>query len=162
MAGKNEFTVTEKAVIRHPVRRVWDVISATNRYAEWVPTVIEVTEHHGTAEIGRTYSERNKSLGPLKARSVWTVREIEDGKRRVDTGVGFAPLQDLTNVFEFEPVALDDGTEGTEMTYEVRFRIGLGPLGPLLYRIVAPGLRSDMRASMVNLGDLILAEGGAR
>jgi hypothetical protein len=138
---------------------VWEVISATNRYAEWVPTVLEVTDHHGTAEVGRTYRERNKSLGPLTARSTWTVREIRPFERRVDTGVGFAPLRDLTNVFEFAPVTLTDGNEGTAMTYAVRYRIGLGALGPLLHRIVAPGLQADMRTSMANLADLILAEG---
>jgi hypothetical protein len=135
------------------------VISATNRYAEWVCAVLEVTDHHGTAEIGRTYSERNKSLGPLTTRSTWTVREIEPGKRRVDTGSGFEPLQNLTNIFAFEPVTLDDGTEGTRMTYTVRYGLRLGPLSPLLHRLLTPGLCADMRTSMSNLADLILAEG---
>ncbi|MEY9838176.1 SRPBCC family protein [Streptacidiphilus sp. EB103A] len=154
-----EYQVSENAVIPAPVSRVWEVISATDRYAEWVPTVLEVTDHHGAAEVGRTYSERNKSLGPLTTRSTWTVREVRPGRRRVDTGTGFAPLQDVTNVFAFEPVVLADGGEGTAMTYLVRYRIGLGPIGALVHRVVSPGLRADMRTSMVNLSDLILAEG---
>ena len=154
-----DYTVSEQAIIPHPVRRVWDVISATHRYAEWVPTVLEVTDHHGTAEIGRTYRERNKSLGPLTTRSTWTVREIEPLTRRVDTGAGFAPLQDLTNVFEFEPITRGDGSESTLMTYAVQYRLGLGPLGPLVHRIVAAGLRADMTRAMDNLADVILAEG---
>jgi hypothetical protein len=55
--------------------------------------------HHGAAQVGRTYRERNRSLGPLTTRSTWTVREIQPGRRRVDTGTGFAPLRDLTNIF---------------------------------------------------------------
>ena len=39
------------------------------------------------------------------------------------------------------------------MTYAVQYRLGLGPLGPLLHRIVAAGLRAD------NLADVILAKG---
>lgn len=154
-----EYLVSEQAIVHHPVRRVWEVISATNRYAEWVDAVIEVTDHHGTAELGRTYSERNKSLGPLTTRSTWTVREIEQYKRRIDTGVGFAPLEDMTNIFEFERITFEDGTEGTVMTYAVRYRIGLGPLGPILHRVLSPGLRTAMRKSMADLDDLILAEG---
>ena len=69
--------VTEKAVLEVPIERVWEVISATNRYADWVDDVIEVTEHHGVAEVGRTYSEINRTLGPLTTRSTWTVAEIE-------------------------------------------------------------------------------------
>ncbi|WP_436947856.1 hypothetical protein [Streptomyces sp. SudanB52_2052] len=83
---------------------MWNVISRTDRYAEWVAGAIEVTDHHGVATVGKTYAERNRTLGPLKTDSVWTVREIEPLKRRVDTGTGFAPLQDVTNTFEFRPV----------------------------------------------------------
>ena len=73
----NRFVVTETAVIDAPVERVWEVISRTDRYAEWVAGAIEVTDHHGVATVGKTYSERNRTLGPLKTDSVWTVVEIE-------------------------------------------------------------------------------------
>lgn len=149
-----QYEVAEKAVVPAPVERVWEVISATNRYAEWVDGVLEVTDHHGTAEVGKTYAERNKTLGPLTTKSTWTVREIQPQRRRVDTGTGFEPMQDLTNIFEFRPV---DG--GTEMTYAVRYQVGLGPLGKLIHRIAEPGTRKAMRASMSNLADLIIAEG---
>ena len=72
----NRFVVTETAVIDAPVERVWEVISRTDRYAEWVAGAIEVTDHHGVATIGKTYSERNRTIGPLKTDSVWTVEEI--------------------------------------------------------------------------------------
>jgi hypothetical protein len=152
--------VSETAVLAVPVDRVWKVVSATNRYAEWVDGVLEVTEHHGTAELGRTYSEHNRTLGPLTTRSTWTVQEIEPLTKRVDTGEGFAPLHEMTNIFRFRPVAVD-GVEnaGTEMTYAVRYRAGLGPLGVVIDKLTQPGLRKSFQQSMRNLEDLVVAEG---
>jgi uncharacterized protein YndB with AHSA1/START domain len=146
--------VTETAVLAVPVERVWDVISATHRYADWVHGVLEVTESHGTAQIGKVYSERNQTVGPLTTRSTWTVQEIVPMSVRVDTGVGFAPMHDMTNVFEFKPVA-----GGTEMTFTVRYRPGLGPIGRLIDKLQQPGLRKSFQQSMHNLEELIIAEG---
>ncbi|MCL6737663.1 SRPBCC family protein [Streptomyces neyagawaensis] len=154
----NKYVVSETAVIDAPVTRVWDVIARTDRYAEWVAGAIEVTDHHGVATIGKTYSERNRTLGPLKTDSVWTVEEIVPLKRRVDTGVGFAPLQDITNIFEFRPVQTADGQEATEMLYQVEYSIGLGPLGQLLDSVQQPAMRAGMRTSMANLNTLLRSE----
>jgi hypothetical protein len=154
----NHFVVAETAVIDAPIGRVWEVISRTDRYAEWVAGAIEVTDHHGVATVGRTYAERNRTLGPLRTDSVWTVREIEPFKRRVDTGTGFAPLQDITNIFEFRPVQSTDGREVTEMLYQVEYAIALGPLGLLLDAIQQPAMRAGMRTSMANLSTLLRSE----
>lgn len=148
------FEISERAIIPAPVDRVWEVISNTARYAEWVAAVLEVTDHHGPAEVGKTYSERNRTLGPLTTRSVWTVQEIDPLRRRVDTGTGFDPLREMTNIFEFRPVET-----GTEMTYAVRYQITPAPFGHLLHRIVQPGTRQGMQTSMSNLSDLLVAEG---
>jgi len=147
--------VSETAVLAVPVERVWAVIARTDRYAEWVVGVLEVTDHHAEATVGRTYSERNQTVGALTTRSTWTVREIEPLRTRVDTGVGFEPMHDMTNVFTFR--AMDDGH--TEMTYAVRYRPGLGPIGKLIDKLQQPALRKKFQASMRNLEDLIVAEG---
>jgi ligand-binding SRPBCC domain-containing protein len=151
--------VTERAVLAVPLERVWEVTSATNRYAEWVEGVVQVTAHHGTAEVGRTYSERNRTVGPLTTRSTWTVREIDPLRRRVDSGTGFDPMYGMTNIFEFRRLSFDDGTEGTEMTYTVRYRPGLGIVGRFIDGLQQPGLRRAFQTSMRNLEDLIVAEG---
>ncbi|MGN2638446.1 SRPBCC family protein [Nocardia takedensis] len=151
-------TVREQALIPASVERVWEVVSATNRYAEWADAVLEVTEHHGTATVGKTYSERNVTLGPLTTRSIWTVQEIVPQRLRVDTGTGFEPMRDMMNVFEFRPLTDVDGNLLTEMTYQVSYRPGLGAVGRLIDRIQKPGLRSGMRRSMRNLSDLLIAE----
>ncbi|WP_405771884.1 SRPBCC family protein [Streptomyces sp. NBC_00080] len=151
--------ITERAVLAVPLARVWDVVSATSRYGEWVDGVLEVTAHHGTAEVGRTYCERNRTLGPLTTRSTWTVRAIDPLRRRVDTATGFDPMRDLTNIFEFRQLTFDDGAEGVEMTYTVRYRAGLGIVGLLVDRLRQPGLRRAFQTSMRNLEELIVAEG---
>ncbi|WP_234534813.1 SRPBCC family protein [Streptomyces sp. R39] len=154
----NKYVVTEKAVVDAPVERVWEVVSRTDRYAEWVAGAIEVTDHHGIATVGRTYAEHNRTLGPLRTHSVWTVREIEPMRRRVDTGTGFAPLRDVTNVFEFQSVKGPRGEDATEMTYQVEYTMGLGPIGLLLDSIQQPAMRAGMRTSMANLNTLLRSE----
>lgn len=166
--------VSETAVLAVPIERVWEVISATDRYAEWVVGVLEVTDHHGTATVGKTYAERNRTVGPLTTRSTWTVQEIDPQRLRIDTGTGFAPMHEMTNVFELEPIKLDAGatadrttadrttadqTTATRFTYTVRYRPGLGPVGRLVDRLQQPGLRKSFQASMRNLEDLVVAEG---
>lgn len=150
------YEVSETATLGVPIERVWEVVNATNRYGDWVHGVVEVTDHHGAATVGETYAEINRTLGPLTTNTTWTVREIETHRTRVDTGTGLAPLRDFTNVFDFRPTP--DG-EGTEMTYTARYRVGLGPLGMLVERLVRPGMRKGFQASMRNLEDLITAEG---
>jgi uncharacterized protein YndB with AHSA1/START domain len=145
--------VTEKAVIPAPVERVWEVISATHRYAEWVAVCLEVTDHHGEATVGRTYSERNVLLGPLTTRSTWTVREVTPMTRRVDSGTGFPLVHDLTSAFSLRPVP-----EGTELTYEVTYRFGLGRIGVFVDKVQQGGQRAAMRQSLANLAELLRSE----
>ena len=146
--------VTEKAVIPAPAERVWEVISATNRYAEWVDVCVEVTDHHGEATVGRTYSERNVLLGPLTTRSTWTVREVTPMTRRVDSGTGFPLVHDLTSAFYLRPVP-----EGTELTYEVTYTFGLGRIGVFVDKAQQGGQRAAMRKSLANLAELLRSEG---
>jgi hypothetical protein len=146
-------TLEEVAVLPFPVERVWEVLSATNRYAEWVAVVREVTDHHGTATVGRTYSEVNTLLGPLTTRSTWTVREVTPMSRRVDTGTGFPLVHDLESAFLLREVP-----GGTEMTYRVSYRFGLGRLGPVVDKAQQGGQRKAMRQSMANLEELLRSE----
>ena len=146
--------ITEVAVIPAPVERVWEVISATNRYAEWVAVCREVTDHHGEATVGRTYSERNVLLGPLTTRSTWTVREVTPMTRRVDSGTGFPLVHDLTSAFFLRPVP-----EGTELSYEVTYVFGLGRIGQVVDKAQQSGQRHAMRESLANLAELLRSEG---
>ncbi|MFB9315790.1 SRPBCC family protein [Nocardioides plantarum] len=136
------------------VEAICAVTDDTSRYGDWVDGVLEVTDHHGRATVGRTYAERNRAVGPLVTRSQWTVLEDVPHERRVDAGTGFAPLRDLVNTFRFEPL----GPDRTAMTYEVRFRIGLGPLTPLVVAVLRRSLRAEFTRSLQNLEELVVSE----
>lgn len=45
------------------------------------------------------------------------------------------------------------------MTYTARYRVGLGPVGAALERLLRPGMRKGFQTSMRNLEDLVTAEG---
>ena len=138
-----------------PVEDVWAVVDDTSRYAEWVDGCLEMTHHHGNAAVGSTYGERNSTLGPLTATTTWTVLEDEPRARRVDGGEGLAPLRDFRNVFTFTPTS--DG-RGTLMTYEVTFRLALGPLGRVLAAVLGRSLPQEFQRSMQNLDTLLRSE----
>ena len=133
---------------------VWNVIADTGRYADWVDGVLEVTSHHGTAVEGGQYTERNRMIGPVTARSRWTVVQQEQPSLRVDRGEGLWPLADIRNTFRLTSI----GDRRTRMEYAVDFRLRLGRLSPLVAKALAPGLRADFIRSMQRLDALILAE----
>lgn len=149
----SEHHVAVERRIAAPVDAVWAVVHDTSRYAEWVDGVLEVRRHHGPATVGETYEERNRTVGPLTTISTWTVRDVVPSSLRVDTGEGFAPLKDLTNIFRLTP----DG-DGTLMAYEVRFRLALGPLGRVVAAVLGRSLAGEFERSLEALETLAQAE----
>ena len=147
--------ITETAVLNATIEELWWAVSDTSRYADWVDGCLEVTEHHGTAVVGGVYRERNRTAGPLTTRSTWTVLEIAPMRTRTDRGVGFFPLNNLQNTFTFQPA---DDRASTIMTYQVRFTVGLGPIGSLLCSLQEAGMRASFQRSMRNLERLIISE----
>jgi|GEM_PF-2051427 len=150
-------TVTVTRDLQVTPEEIWEVVSDTSRYADWVDGCLAVTRHHGTAAVGETYAERNRTVGPVTTNSEWTVLEVVPLRKRVDSGTGFDPLHDMVNTFTFEP--LDIG--GTRMTYAVDVRIGLGPLGllgPLVAAVLGKTLRAEFTTSMRQLEELIVSE----
>lgn len=121
----NKYVVTEQAVINAPVGHVWDVISRTDRYAEWVAGAIEVTDHHGVATVGKTYTERNRTLGPLKTDSVWTVRErAVRASRRHRHRIRPAPGRDQRLRVPADPERGRPGDDRDDLPGRVRHRAG--------------------------------------
>jgi carbon monoxide dehydrogenase subunit G len=149
-------TVSVQRRLAAPIDDIWAVIDDTSRYAEWVDGALEVTAHHGAATVGRTYSERNRTVGPLTTRSEWTVRKIEPRSLRVDAGTGFAPLHDMINTFRLETL----GVEATLMTYRVDCRVGLGPLGRIVAPVLEKSLSAQFERSMAALENVVHAERG--
>lgn len=152
---EQQYVVRVQHVLSATPEEIWEVISDTSRYADWVHGVLEVIEHHGTATEGRTYEERNKTVGPLTGRSVWTVLSKDAPVERIDSGVGLDPLGNLVNVFRLTPV---DRGESTEMLYEIRFDLPFGPLGKVVAAVLGMGLRRNFGKSMRNLDRVIQSE----
>ena len=147
--------VSQTLVIDSSVSRVWQVLSDTGRYSEWVESCIAVTYHHGPAALGGIYRERNHFLGPFKPGTTWTVAELDPPRYRRDVGAGMPLLTGLEAIFELEPVAGGDGREQTRLTYRNRYRVALGPLGRVIDRLQRPGLEAMMKRSMDTLAEVV-------
>ncbi|WP_330254200.1 SRPBCC family protein [Nocardia sp. NBC_00565] len=151
----DRFVISAHRNLRVSPEEVWNLTSDTSRYADWVSSVLEVTEHHEQARKGDTYTERVKSIGPLTTRAEWTVQTIEPMSLRIDSGKGFAPLTNVINVFRFAPI--DDGN-GTSMTYEFHFDLRPRQLGALVHKLLAKSMPAEFDASMRMLELVILSE----
>jgi uncharacterized protein YndB with AHSA1/START domain len=83
--------VTASSTVSAPPGAVWDLLSDTSRYADWVVGTDEVTRTDGPAREGSTYDERNTIVGPWKARTHWRVIEFDAPRRQVHVS-GDIPL----------------------------------------------------------------------
>lgn len=130
-----------------PLDRLWDLLCDTGRYAEWVEGTVEVVRTDGEARLGSTYDERNKFLGPWKARSRWRVTEFERPRRMVHVAERFPLVSGLHVDWELAPAAHG----GTDAVFGVEYTPALGPLGTLLDRWMVRGVRADHERTLENL-----------
>jgi uncharacterized protein YndB with AHSA1/START domain len=122
-----EQTVTATTVVRAPQERVWELISDTSRYADYVVGTLEVTRTDGPARMGSTYDERNKFIGPLKASSHWEVVEFNAPHSQVHRGEGIPLVSRISIEMQTTPEA-----GATEVTFTLRYKPALGPLGDVI------------------------------
>lgn len=151
MAGRTEI-VSEIRIDAVP-QRVWEVIGATERYAEWVVNTLAVTRVDSpVAETGVTYDERNRIMGPWTGRSSWRVLSSDPRRHTVHEGSGIPLARDL----HLEITLTPDG-DGTLYRHEISYRPALGTLGRLIDKVVAPSLRRDIRLTVERLKALVEA-----
>ena len=137
-----------------PPERVWEVIGATERYAEWVVNTLAVTRADSpVADPGVTYDEHNRVMGPWTARSKWRVRSAEPPRHTVHEGSGIPLAQDLRL-----EITLDPDQDATRYRHVISYEPALGPLGRLIDAVVAPSLRQDIRRTVERLKALVEAE----
>lgn len=139
--------VTATETIDRPLADVWDLACDTSRYAEWVPATLEVTRTDGPARLGATYEERNKVVGPITAKSHWTVTEFEPMRRQVHRDESIPILRAMDIVMEFE--AVDD--RRTRVTLALDGESALGPIGALLVTAMRGSLDKDNQTTLRNL-----------
>ena len=95
--------VTAYAVVPAPPERVWELVSDSSRYHEWVEGTDAVTRTDGPTSPGSTYDEVNPILGPWKATTRWTVTEYEAPRRQVHRGTGLPLTAEFDVIFELTP-----------------------------------------------------------
>ncbi len=144
-------SITSEIHIDASAERVWALIGSTQRYAEWVVNTLAVTRiDSALAEVGVTYDERNRVMGPWTARSSWRVVSADPPHHTIHEGTGIPLARDL----RLECALTPEG-DGTHYRHGISYRPSLGPLGSVIDAIVAPSLRRDGRRTVERLKALV-------
>jgi carbon monoxide dehydrogenase subunit G len=148
-----EMEVTASAVIAAPPAELWELVSDTSRYAEWVAGTAEVTRTDGPAREGSTYDEINPIAGPWRAKTRWTVTEFDPPRRQVHR------TQDVPFSSEFLVIIdLAPSGDGSEVTITLRATPSIGVVGTSVLRILKSQTHKDNERTVRNLAEL--AAGG--
>jgi carbon monoxide dehydrogenase subunit G len=149
--------VTASAVVPASRERVFELLSDTARYSEWVTGTNAVTRTDGPAREGSTYDEVNPILGPWKASTTWRVVEHEPPRRSVHT-TGDIPLSSRFDVvMEVAPEG-----DASEVTMTLRGEPALGPIGAVFARLMQGQVDRDNRRSVEAFAELAARELGVQ
>lgn len=149
--------VSASAVVPAPQERVFELLSDTARYSEWVTGTNAVTRTDGPARQGSTYDEVNPILGPWTASTKWRVTEHLPPRRSVHES-GDIPLSSRFEVV-MEVAAQGEGT--SEVTLTLRGEPALGPVGAIFARLMQGQVDRDNRRSVEAFAELATRELGA-
>jgi uncharacterized protein YndB with AHSA1/START domain len=145
--------VTASAIVPAPAERVFELLSDTARYPEWVTGTEAVTRTDGPAREGSTYDEVNPILGPWKASTHWLVVEHQAPRRSRHT-TGDIPL---SSHFEVEMEVASEQSV-SEVTLTLRGEPSLGPIGALFARFMQGQVDRDNRRSVEAFAELAARE----
>jgi carbon monoxide dehydrogenase subunit G len=149
--------VSASAVVPASQERVFELLSDTARYSEWVTGTNAVTRTDGPAREGSTYDEVNPILGPWKASTKWHVVDYEPPRRQRHT------TSDIPLSSRFE-VIMEVAAEGdvSEVTMTLQGEPALGPLGAVFARLMQGQVDRDNRRSVEAFAELATRELGAQ
>jgi carbon monoxide dehydrogenase subunit G len=149
--------VTASAIVPAPPDRVFELISDTARYSEWVTGTDAVTRTDGPAREGSTYDEVNPILGPWKANTKWRVVDHEP-PRRTRHETGDIPLSSRFQVImEVAPEG-----DGSRVTLTLRGEPSMGPLGVVFASLMRGQVDRDNRRTVEAFAELAAREVGAQ
>jgi carbon monoxide dehydrogenase subunit G len=149
--------VTASAIVPASADQVFDLISDTVRYSEWVTGTDAVTRTDGPAAEGSTYDEVNPILGPWKAKTHWRVVEHE-APRRSRHETGDIPL---SSHFAVDTEVTPEG-DASRVTITLRGEPALGPVGAIFARLMRGQVERDNRRSVEAFAELATRELGAQ
>jgi carbon monoxide dehydrogenase subunit G len=145
--------VSASGIVPAPPERVWELLCDTSRYAEWVDGTEAVTRTDGPARPGSTYDEVNPVLGPWKAKSRWTVTELDAPRRQVHSGTGLPLTNEFLVIFELAPEG-----DATGFSLTLRATPGMGPVGGAFSALMKGQIDRDNRKSVENFVALATRE----
>jgi carbon monoxide dehydrogenase subunit G/iron-sulfur cluster repair protein YtfE (RIC family) len=137
---------------------VWELVSDLSRYAEWVHGTLEVVDADPVAIVGARYTERNRVLGPISARSEWRIEVLDrmrGEQRHVTEGV--PGVRDFAVTVRIAPAASGTRVE-LQLSGDVRAGIATGGLARVMQRSITPSNERTVRA----LAGLVTREVAAR
>jgi carbon monoxide dehydrogenase subunit G len=148
--------VTASAVVPASQERVFELLSDTARYSEWVTGTDSVTRTDGPAAEGSTYDEVNPILGPWKASTKWHVVDYEPPRRQRHTTTDIP----LSSRFE---VIMEVAAEGdvSEVSITLQGEPALGPIGAVFARLMQGQVARDNRRTVEAFAELATRELGA-
>ena len=148
--------VTASAVVPASQEQVFELLSDTARYSEWVTGTNAVTRTDGPAREGSTYDELNPILGPWKASTKWHVVDYEPPRRQRHATTDIP----LSSRFE---VIMEVAAEGdvSEVTMTLQGEPALGPIGAAFARLMQGQVDRDNRRSVEAFAELATRELGA-
>ena len=149
--------VTASSVVPAPPDQVFELISDTARYSEWVTGTDAVTRTDGVAREGSTYDEINPILGPWKASTKWRVVEYEAPRRQVHT-TGDLPL---SSKFDVVMEVAPEG-DASRVTLTLRGEPAMGPIGAVFARLMRGQVDRDNRRTVEAFAELAGRELGAK
>jgi carbon monoxide dehydrogenase subunit G len=148
--------VTASAMVPAPPEQVFELLSDTARYSEWVTGTDAVTRTDGPAREGSTYDEVNPILGPWKAKTHWRVVSHEP-PRRTRHETGDIPLSSqFVVVMEVTPEG-----DGSRVTLTLRGEPSMGPIGSTFAALMRGQVERDNRRSVEAFAELATRELGA-
>ena len=144
-----QMEVTASAVSAAPPAELWELVSDTSRYAEWVEGTAEVTRTDGPAREGSTYDEINPIMGPWRAKTRWTVTEFDPPHRQVHRGEDIPFASEFLVIIDLAPSG-----DGSQVTVTLRANPSLGAFGAGVLRILKSRTRKDNERTVGNLAEL--------
>lgn len=146
-------SVTASKVVPVPPEAVWELVSDTTRYAEYIEGTDEVSRSDGPAADGVTYDEVNPILGPWKARTSWTVIEFEPPRRQRHRSSDLPLTSRMDVIMDVAPEG-----DGSRVTFALEGDTSLGPIGAAFGKLMRPQIEKDNRTSLDNFAELAIAE----
>ena len=145
--------VTASAVVDAAPERVWELVSDTSRYADWVAGTAAVPRTDGPARERSTYDEINPIIGPWRAKTRWTVIDFDPPRRQVHRSEDIPFASEFLVIIEIAPSGA-----GSDATVTLRASPSFGVLGASILGALKSRTRKDNERTVRSLAELAARE----